>query len=97
VRALKDWFRANLTTPMAEVWQTLGRKLQGHYSYYNVNDNWRWVMQYHNVARRLGLKWIRRRSQAANMSWEEYFEYLERHPLVKPGKIVDLIAMSRGA
>ena len=96
VRALKDWFRANLTTPITAVWQTLERKLQGHYHYYNVNDNWRWVMQYHEVARRLGLKWIRRRSQTASMSWTAYSEYLERHPLVKPGKIVDLIALSRG-
>ncbi len=96
VRGLKDWFRANLTTPITDVWQTLERKLQGHYQYYNVNDNWRWVMKYHEAALHLGLRWIRRRSQTANMSWTAYYEYLERHPLVKPGKIVDLIAMSRG-
>ena len=34
LNAMKDWLRSNLTTPIAELWQTLNRKLQGHYQYY---------------------------------------------------------------
>jgi len=37
----KQWLRANLTTPIGEAWATLNRKLQGHYQYYGVTDNWR--------------------------------------------------------
>jgi group II intron reverse transcriptase/maturase len=96
VAALKDWFRENLTTPIGEVWPTLNAKLKGHYQYYNVNDNWDWLLKYQRVAKRLGFRWMRRRShKGANHSWQDYYKYLDRHPLAVPGKITDLIAMSR--
>lgn len=96
VRELKAWFRSKLTTPIAEVWPTLVRKLQGHYQYYNINDNWCWLIKFRQAALRLGLRWMRRRSQkGANMSWAAYHTYLERYPLPQPGRIKDLIAMSR--
>lgn len=94
-RDLKAWFRANLTKPTAEVWQTLCAKLQGHFQYYNVNDNWRWVVKYREAARRMGLRWLRRRSQTSRVSWDAYNAYLRQHPLPTPGRIVDLIAMAR--
>jgi len=95
LRDLKAWFRANLTKPTAEVWQTLCAKLQGHFQYYNVNDNWRWVVKYREAARRMGLRWQRRRSQNSRVSWDAYNAYLRQHPLPNPGRIVDLIAMAR--
>ena len=54
-------------------------------------------MKYREAARRMALRWIRRRSQKAWMSWAAYAEYLKRHPLAEPSRIVDLIAMARGA
>jgi group II intron reverse transcriptase/maturase len=96
-QALKDWFRENLTKPTAEVWQTLCAKLHGHFHYYNVNDNWRWVVKYREAARRMGLRWLRRRSQASRVSWAAYHTYLQQHPLPNPGRITDLIAMARRA
>lgn len=95
VKALKDWFRESLTKPISAVWPTLVRKLQGHFNYYNVNDNWHYVVKYREAARRLGLRWMRRRSQTATLSWTDYHAYLDRYPLPKPGRIVDLIAMTR--
>lgn len=96
VAALKDWFRANLTTPITEVWPKLNSKLQGHYQYYNVNDNWRCLIKFRQVARRLGLRWMRRRSQkGATISWADYHRHLKLYPLADPGQITDLIAMAR--
>ena len=93
---LKEWFRKNLTTPIAEVWATLNAKLSGHYQYYNVNDNWRSLLKYREVARRLGLRWMRRRSQSGSvLSWAQYNLHLQRNPLALPGRITDLIAMAR--
>jgi RNA-directed DNA polymerase len=97
VSALKEWFRENLTTPIGEVWTTLNAKLQGHYQYYHVNDNWDWLVKYQRIARRLGFRWMRRRShKGATLNWQDYYKFLERHPLAAPGKITDLIAMRRG-
>jgi RNA-directed DNA polymerase len=95
VRALKEWFRENLTTPTAEVWAKLNGKLRGHYQYYGVNDNWPWLLKFRRRAVHFGLRWLRRRSQASSMSREAYREYLNLHPLANPSKIVDLIAMAR--
>ena len=97
LQALKDWFRENLTKPIREVWQTLCAKLTGHFHYYNVNDNWRWVMKYREAARRMGLRWLRRRSHNTRISWEGYCNYLRHYPLPNPGRITDLIAMTKGA
>ncbi|TWU31111.1 group II intron reverse transcriptase/maturase [Novipirellula artificiosorum] len=96
VGELKDWFRTQLTTPISIVWPTLVRKLQGHFQYFNVNDNWEMLMKYQEAARRLGLRWMRRRSQKGrDLSWEAYERYLKQHPLPNPGQITDLIAMTR--
>ncbi len=98
VRELKDWFRSQLTVPIRDVWPTLVRKLQGHFQYYHVNDNWLMLMKFREAARRLGLRWMRRRSQKSrDLSWEAYGRYLEHHPLPMPGRMSDLIAMVRSS
>lgn len=92
-RELKDWFRANLTTPATEVWATLNNKLRGHYQYYGVNDNGPWLMRFRRAAVRLALRWLRRRSQTANMSYADFRNYLTRHPIVGPQKLLNLIVL----
>lgn len=95
VADLKEWFRTKLTTPISEVWPSLVSKLQGHFHYFHVNDNWQMQMKYRETARRLGLRWMRRRSQkSASMSWSAYRRYLETYPLPMPGRLTDLIAMT---
>jgi hypothetical protein len=43
---MKIWLGSKLTTPISELWPTLNQKLQGHYQYYGINDNWPWLMKY---------------------------------------------------
>ena len=93
---MKSWFRSKLTTPIIEVWVTLQAKLQGHYQYYGINDNWPYLMKYLGTVRRLTYRWMRRRSQTgANLSWTDFNAYLTRHSLPLPRQITDLIAMYR--
>jgi len=43
----RTWSQTSKTSQRdftAKVWQTLQAKLTGHYQYYNINDNWRWIM-----------------------------------------------------
>jgi group II intron reverse transcriptase/maturase len=96
VAELKAWFRTKLTTPIAEVWSSLERKLRGHFSYFHVNDNWEMLMKYREAARRLAFRWMRRRShKGGQLSWASYQQYLDRHPLAMPDRLADLIAMGR--
>ena len=91
LQALQEWLRANLTTPIAEVWATLNRKLRGHYQYYGVSDNWPWLLKYREAARRLACRLVRRRSQRKMSITTFYGEYLPRHPLARPRRLTNLI------
>jgi hypothetical protein len=52
-------------------------------------------MKYREAARRMGMRWLRRRSQNSNVTWASYNTYLQQHPLPNPERITDLIAMAR--
>jgi len=92
LRELKDWFRANLTTPAREVWKTLNAKLRGHYQYYGINDNWPGLMKYREAVIRMTMRWLHRRSQKTFVSWQEFRTLLTHHPLASPRKLKNLIA-----
>ena len=93
---MKDWLRGELTTPIAEVWPILNAKLQGHYQYYGINDNWPWLMKYLKGVQALVFRWMRRRSQKGkSLNWSEFWVYAGRHPFAQPKKLTDLIASYR--
>lgn len=92
LRELKAWFRANLITPTKDVWKTLNAKLQGHYQYYGINDNWPSLMKYREAAIRMTMRWLRRRSQKTFVSWDEFHVMLTHHPIASPRKLKNLIA-----
>ena len=90
LQGMKDWLRANLTTPIADVWQTLHRKLQGHYQYYGVSDNWEYLLSYRDAVAALVSHWIGRRSQRSMNRTQFYGEYLPRYPLAQPRRLTNL-------
>ena len=94
LRDLKEWFHSMLTTRQHEVWAKLNAKLRGHYQYYWINDNWFELMVYLREVERHAKRWLNRRSQSTYVNWDEFRTYCKRHPLVMPGKLTDLIAMT---
>ena len=58
LRELKGWFHTSLTTPAKEVWAMLNAKLQGHYQYYGINDNWPSLMRFREAAIRMTKRWL---------------------------------------
>jgi hypothetical protein len=88
--------RSKLTTPIKEVWPTINQKLQGHYQYYGINDNWPWLMRYLKGVQLLVFRWMRRRSQKGKtLSLSSFWQYRDRHPFALPKKLTDLIANYR--
>ena len=65
-------------------WKTLSLKLQGHYEYYGVSENYVHINKFYRLAIRLAKKWMNRRSQKKAMSWEKMNAYLLLYPLPKP-------------
>jgi RNA-directed DNA polymerase len=91
VAEFKAWVKRARTKRITEIWQTTGRKLQGHYNYYGVTDNFAGIKRYFEAVKRLLVKWLRRRSQRRRLNWEKFNRMLDRHPLPKPRIRHDLI------
>ena len=65
-------------------WKTLRAKLRGHYEYYGVSENYRFIDKFYKLAIKLAKKWMNRRSQKRVMSWEKMNNYISLYPLPKP-------------
>jgi RNA-directed DNA polymerase len=90
MRALRDWLRSNLCMPLAELWRSVNRRLRGHYAYYNVSDNWMGVVEFRKRTEAVLFWALNRRGQQRSFSWTRFHEYVARHGLLQPGRVVNL-------
>jgi len=67
--------------PLPVIWRVFCAKLQGHVQYYGVSFNSRAVSTFLHRATRILFKWLNRRSQRKSFSWEQFRQYIRRHPL----------------
>jgi len=84
VRRVYIWCKRNRHKPVKEQWQTLSRKLHGHYGYYGITFNMRGVKSFYEQAKRSWCKWLNRRSRSKDMPWERFNRLLKRYPLPAP-------------
>ncbi len=52
------------------------------------------MSRYYDLADRLVLKWLNRRSQKVSFSWKGFRAYLEHYPLPKPRIVHNLYTLS---
>jgi len=81
LKALNQWMKRARHVPLPKQATTLGRKLAGHYNYYGIRGNSQAINRFAYEARRLWKKWLGRRSQRAQMTWDKFNRLLERYPL----------------
>ena len=89
-RALKrvtDGCRRNRHEPVKQQWQTLSRKLRGHFGYYGITGNSDAIHRFHDNVQRIWHKWLDRRSNRARMSWDRMALLLKRYPL-PPARLI---------
>ncbi len=65
-------------------WKILKLKLQGHYEYYGISENYLSIYKFYKLAIKLARKWMNRRSQKRTTSWSKMSSYLLLYPLPKP-------------
>jgi hypothetical protein len=85
-RALKRasaWCRKNRHLPVAAQYSKLNRKLKGHFAYYGITGNARWLYRYREGVKRLWRKWLNRRGGKSSMTWERFEQLLRHYPLPK--------------
>lgn len=69
---------------LAEWWEMLRKKLNGHFQYYNIAGNAGMVAKFREETVKLAFKWINRRSQKKSYNWEKFNRFLEFNPLPRP-------------
>ena len=93
LRIFKDWLKNARTMKTKELWEKVRAKLRGHYNYYGVTDNYRWLMRFGQAVNRLLFKWLNRRGKRRSLNWEKFNEMLERFPLPKPRITVSMFGL----
>ncbi|MEA1955647.1 MAG: reverse transcriptase domain-containing protein, partial [Campylobacterota bacterium] len=84
-KELNLWLKAIRNQVLTkEWWKTLRLKLQGHYEYYGISENYLSIYKFYKLAIKLAKKWLNRRSQKRTMNWDKMNIYLGLYPLPKP-------------
>jgi RNA-directed DNA polymerase len=65
-------------------WKVLRLKLLGHYRYYGMSGNIRWLQNFYYQTVKLAFKWINRRSQKKSYNWDQFSRFIQFNPLPKP-------------
>lgn len=78
---LAQWCRNNRHHPIEEQHSLLSSKLLGHYQYYGVIGNFTAIERYRWEAIAIWRKWLSRRSQRAQMTWQRLRALLQRFSL----------------
>lgn len=83
--AINQWLKAvRNQLPLEKIWPLIISKLQGHYQYYGVSGNFEGINRFYQTTCTLTFKWMNRRSWGPTWSWQEFWEYLATHPLLRP-------------
>lgn len=81
------WCKRHRHFPIADQHRHLAAVLRGHYNYFGVTGNRRSLQRFEHEVRRVWRRWLDRRSQRAQMTWDRFLRMLRRHALPRP-KIV---------
>lgn len=84
LRRLWQWCRDHRHDPVQEQYESLKRKLQGHYQYYGIRGNQRMMEVVLAGARRAWQYWLNRRGQKGNRTWEQFEKLTRVLPLPLP-------------
>ncbi|WCR59276.1 MAG: hypothetical protein PG978_000712 [Wolbachia endosymbiont of Ctenocephalides felis wCfeF] len=85
LKGIKEWLKTIRNhTRLKDWWQILKAKLRGHYNYFGISGNYRWLSKFEQAVKKLTFKWINRRSQKKSMNWEQFKHYAQVNPLPKP-------------
>jgi group II intron reverse transcriptase/maturase len=95
LRRVAEWCRQARHLPVGEQHRDLSRKLKGHYGYYGITGNYPALRRFLCEVVRTWRKWLARRSQRAQLSWND-FELLRERFKLPPPVVVHSI-LRRGA
>jgi len=90
LQKIDQWCRLNRHKPVREQWKKLCEKVRGHFAYYGITGNIRFLTEFRWEVMRKWRRWLNRRNNKRNLNWEKFNLLLARLPLPIP-KIVHSI------
>lgn len=84
VQEFKVWLKENRTKETFEIMETIKKKLEGHYNYYGVSDNYRSICSFYYVINGLTYKWLNKRSQRKSFTWNKYSKLIKLFRIPTP-------------
>lgn len=93
IKEFKIWIKENRNKPLAEIMETVKKKLIGHYNYYGITDNSKSISNYAFEIRKLLMKWLNRRSQKKSYDSKGFNQMLEWYKLPIPKIKVNIYAI----
>lgn len=84
LQRVSSWCRANRHRPVKEQHKALSAKVRGHYSYYGITGNARWLSRFWYEVKRRWRAWLNRRSGRKHLSWERFNRLYAQYPLPLP-------------
>lgn len=84
IHKMKQWLKANRTTPVTQLLEEIRPRLIGYYRYYGITDNGTMLSHYWYEVSKLIFKWLNRRSQRNSYTWKKYLLLLRAKPLPAP-------------
>jgi group II intron reverse transcriptase/maturase len=81
---ISEWCRSHRHDPIKKQHQALRQRMNGHYGYYGITGNGRWLTSFHHAVERIWLRWLSRRSQRALIRWDRFKQMLQVYPLPPP-------------
>jgi len=88
IQAVSDWCRRHRHLSIKDQHKALSRRLQGHFNFFGVSGNYHSLRLLVEATKRAWLKWLRRRSQRACLTWERFHVLLKKFPLPRPRILV---------
>jgi group II intron reverse transcriptase/maturase len=80
----KEWIKGiRNRMPTRELWKRISARLRGHYNYYAVTFNQKYLSKFYFNCIGLVFRWLNRRSQKISFTWEKFARKLMFNPLPK--------------
>lgn len=90
--AVKIWIKENMHKPIADIMRTLKKKLVGHYNYYGIDGNFKYIRKFYEYVRQRVFKTLNKRTQKNKMKWWQFNRIWEGFEIPQPKLKVSIYA-----
>jgi len=84
IQEFNIWCKENRHIKVKELIGKVNVKLEGHYRYFGIEDNYRMIGRYKEEVSNIIFKWLNRRSQRKSCTWEKFHILMDHYQLKRP-------------